>query len=267
MKKLISILACAMIPLAASSQTVSDLTTDFQSRTSIGADWKIVKGLHLEGEYELRTSDSFSAISSHRASVGLSYKITSGLKAGVEYTYIHHHKLTEKADTWTPRHRVSASLSYTLKSGDWRFGLKEQIRLTNKATANECEEPVNAITLKSRLKVSYKGFDKIEPYAFIEGRNLLNAALVNATYSTTSNNWGNYSFGGYGFVEPYFNRIRGALGLEWTLSRSSAIDLCLTEDYCYERNLDVSKDRMTLQSFTLDPSLNTIACLGYKFSF
>ena len=265
MKRLLIILASAALPLAVSAQTVSDLTTDFQSRTSIGADWKIVKGLHLEGEYELRTCNSLADISSHRASLGLSYKITSGLKAGVEYTYIHHHKLN--AEKWAPRHRVSASLSYTLKSGDWRFGLKEQLRMTHKDDANECEEPVNAFTLKSRFKVSYKGFDKIEPYAFIEGRNLLNAALVNALYSTSTNTWGNYSFGGYGFVAPYFNRIRGAIGLEWSLSRSSAIDFCLMEDYCYVRTIDVDKDRTTLKSFSLDPSLNTIACIGYKFSF
>ena len=267
MKRLFLILSLAALPLAAGAQTVSDMETDFQTRTSIGADWKIVKGLHLEGEYELRTSNSFSQISSHRASIGLSYKITSGLKAGVEYTYIHHHKVTENTDKWSPRHRVSASLGYTLKAGDWRFGLKEQLRLTNKPGANECEEPVNAITLKSRLKVSYKGFDKIEPYVFLEGRNLLNAALVNATYSTTTQNWANYSFGGYGFVEPYFNRIRGAIGLEWNISKQNAIDICLMEDYCYERNIDVSKDRQTLQSFSLDPALNTIVRLGYKFSF
>ena len=266
MKRLVIILAAALVvPSLAKAQTVSDMSTDFQSRTGIGADWKIVKGLHLEGEYELRTRDSFSAISSHRASLGLSYKFGSGFKAGVDYTFIYHNK--SNAGSWSPRHRLSTSLSYTLKSGDWRFSLKEQFRITHKEDANECEEPVNALTLKSRLKASYKGFDRIEPYFFIEGRNLLNAALVNATYSTVSNNWGNYSFGGYGFTEPYFNRIRGALGLEWKLDKHNALDFCLMEDYCYERNIDVSKDRTTLKSFTLDPALNTVVCLNYKFSF
>ena len=265
MKRYLIIWALTLLPLAASAQTVSDMTTDFQSRTSISADWKIVKGLHLEGEYELRTRDNFSSISSHRASLGLSYKMKSGLKAGVEYTYIHHHKAN--AGTWAPRHRVSASLGYTFKSGDWRFGLKEQLRLTHKADANECEEPVDAYTLNSRFKVSYKGFDKIEPYVFVEGRNLLNAALVNATYSTASGNWANYSFGGYGFTKPYFNRVRGAIGLEWELNKHNTLDICLMEDYCYVRSIDVSKDRTTLKSFSLDPSLDTILSLGYKFSF
>ena len=265
MKKLLIALAFAACPLLASAQTVSDMSYDLQSRTSIGADWKIVKGLHLEGEYELRSRDNFSDISSHRASLGLSYKIGAGFKAGVEYTYIHNHK--SNAGTWAPRHRVSASASYTLKSGGWRFSLKEQLRLTHKADANEYEEPVDAITLKSRFKVSYKDLGKFEPYLFVEGRNLLNAALVDATYSTVSKTWANYSFGGYGFAQPYFNRMRGAVGVEYSIDKHSAIDFCVMEDYCYERNIDVSKDRTALKSFTLDPALNTVICLGYKFSF
>lgn len=265
MKKLSLILAAAAISAAASAQTVSDLSTDFQTRTGITADWKIARGLHLEGGYELRSRNNMSDIANHRVSLGMTYKFTSGIKTGIEYTYIHHHK--SNALTWAPRHRISASASYTIKSGSWRFSLKEQLRLTHKNGANECEEPVNAFTLKSRIKVSYKGLGKIEPYAFIEGRNLLNAALVNATYSTASGKWANYSFGGYGFAKPYFNRVRGAIGLEWELSKHSAVDFCVMEDYCYERNIDVNKDRNTLNSFTLDPALNTIASIGYKFSF
>ena len=266
MKRLFTVLAAMAAASAfASAQTVSELTSDFLTRTDIGAEWKLARRLHMDAGYELRTRGAMSDIADHRASVGLNYKITPGLKAELGYTFIYHHKAT--AQTWSPRHRVSAALSYTLKAGDWRFGLKEQFRVTRKGDANEYEEPVNALTLKSRFKVSYKGFKSLEPYAFVEGRNLLNAALVNATYSTSSNNWGNYSFGGYGFVEPYFNRVRGAVGAKWKLSKHNAIDFCLMEDYCYERNIDVSKDRTTLKSFTIDPALYTIASVGYKYSF
>ena len=266
MKRVFIAAAVLLASLPLGAQTISDPTYDLQSRTSIGLDWKIVKGLHLEGEYEMRTRDSFSAIARHQASLGLSYKITDGLKAGVGYTFIYHHKTN--AGTWTPRHRFSAELGYTLKAGDWRFGLKEQVRLTHKTeSVNEYEGPVNPITLKSRFKVSYKGWESIEPYAFVEARNLLNAAGVSATYSTYTNNWGDYEFLGYGFYPPYVNRVRGALGLEWKLSKHHAIDIYAMEDYCYERNIDISKDRITLRTFSYDPAFNTILGIGYKLSF
>ena len=259
-----------MLPLLAAlpckAQTISPATYDFQSRTSIGADWKIAKGLHLEGEYEMRTRDNLSAISRHQASLGLSYKITDGLKAGIGYTFIYHNKTN--AGTWTPRHRFSADIAYTFKAGDWRFGIKETFRITHKTESlNEYEGPVNPINLKSRFKVSFKGFDSIEPYAFIEARNLLNSAGVSARYSTTTLNYDSYEFLGYGFYPPYINRVRGALGLEWKLSQHHALDIYAMEDYCYERNIDISKDRSTLKSFSYDPAFNTIVGVGYKFSF
>lgn len=266
MRRLILIAALAALPLAASAQTVSDMSYDLQTRTSIGADWKIVKGLHLEGEYEMRTRGSLASWDSHRASLGLSYKITDGLKAGVDYTFIYH--LKSNAGTWNPRHRVSASLSYTLKAGDWRFQAKEQIRLTHKTgSVNEYEEPINAITLKSRIKASYKGFTGIEPYGYVEMRNLLNSAGIKAAYSTVTGNYGSYEFLGYGLYPPYVNRLRGALGLEWKLSKQHALDFYVMEDWCYERSIDISKDRSTLRSFSYDPSLNTVIGVGYKLSF
>ena len=257
-------LLLAVLPLRA--QTISAPAYDFQTRTSLAADWKIAKGLHLEGEYEMRTRDSFNAIARHQATLGLSYKITDGLKAGLDYTFIYHFKTNAK--TWTSRHRVSASLSYTFKAGDWRFGIKEQLRLTHKTESlNEYEGPVNPITLKSRFRVSYKGFDMIEPYAYAEVRNFLNSAGVSARVSSSTGNYDSYEFLGYGFYPPYINRVRGAIGLEWKFSKNHSIDIYAMEDYCYERNIDISKDRSTLNSFTFDPSFNTIVGIGYKFSF
>ena len=266
MKRTIIIAAALLAAATAKAQTVTDPTYDFQSRTSIGADWKISKGLHLEGEYEMRTRDSFSSIARHQASLGLSYKFGFGLKAGIGYTFIYHHKTN--AGTWTPRHRFTADLGYTFKAGDWRIGLKEQLRITHKTESlNEYEGPVNPITLKSRIKLSYKGFKAVEPYAFVEARNFLNAAGVSARYSTATGNYDSYEFLGYGLYPPYVNRVRGALGLEWKLSKHHALDFYLMEDYCYERNIDISKDRTRLKSFTYDTAFNTIAGIGYKLSF
>ena len=253
--------ALAALPLAA-QQTVNPLETDFRTRTSVALDWKLAKGLHLDAGYELRSEDALSRIERHQATLGLSYKITPWLKAGASYTYIYH----QRSEDWTPRHRLSADLTFSYKTGDWRFSLKEQLRLTRKTESlNACQENANPLTLKSRAKVQYKGFKPIEPYAFLEARNILNDPSCSATWSTASQAYADYRFTGYNSV--YFNRFRGALGVEWKLSRHSSIDICAMADYCYDKNLDVDKTGTYLKSFTWDQALNGILSIGYKFSF
>ena len=252
------------LPLAASAQgTVSDLTYDFQTRTSIGANWKIAKGLHLEGEYELRTKNNLSTVGRHTGTLGLTYKFPFGLKTGVSYSYIYNYG-TKKG--WNPMHRIDAQLGYTLKAGDWRFSLKETLRYTHKTESlNSYQENPDPIMLKSRLKVSYKGCKRVEPYFLLEARNVLNDPVVNATWSTASKAYADYSFGGYG--DAYFNRARGGLGLEWELGKHHALNFYGLVDYCYDKDIDVSKDGTTLKSLTWEQSLNTILGVGYVFSF
>ena len=249
--------------IAASAQgTVNPLTGDLCTRTSLGVDWKIAKGFHLEADYEMRTENMLSRFDRHQATMGLSYKIAPWLKAGVSYTYIYHHRSSD----WTPRHRLSTDLTFSWKSGDWRFSVKEQLRLTHKTESlNYCQEVANPLTLKSRAKVQYKGWDAIEPYAFLEVRNIFNDPSFKATWSTTSLAYADYQFTGYN--SAYFNRYRGALGIEWKLSGHSAIDFCAMGDYCYDKNLDVDKTHTYLKSFTWDQALNGIVSIAYKFSF
>ena len=264
MKRLVLLAAFAALSLlpAAAQGTLSDLDTDFRTRTSVGLDWKLAKGLHLEADYELRSENLLSRVDRHQAGIGLSYKLTPWLKAGVSYNFIYHHK----SSSWTPRHRLNADLTFSFKSGDWRFSLKEQLRLTHKTESlNYCQEVRNPLMLKSRAKVQYKGFRSIEPYLFLEARNIFNDPSFSATWSTTSKAYANYQFTGYNSV--YFNRFRGAIGMEWKLSKNHAIDFCAMADYCYDKNLDVDKTYTYLKSYTWDQTLNGILSIGYKFSF
>ncbi|MBO6169101.1 MAG: DUF2490 domain-containing protein [Bacteroidales bacterium] len=264
MKRLISFAGALILTIPALAQgTVNPVVSDFRTRTSLEADWKLAKGLHLEGGYELRTENSFGAIDRHQAELGISYKINKWLKTGASYTFIYHNR-GDKG--WTPRHRLSADVTLGFKSGDWRFSLKEQLRFTHKTESmNPCQEVRNPLMLKSRAKVQYKGFSRIEPYAFFEVRNIFNDPSCSATWSNTSLAYSNYSFGGYD--DTYINRLRGALGLEWSVSRHSAIDIYAMLDYCYDKNLDVDKTHTYLKSLTWDQSLNTIVGVAYKFSF
>lgn len=263
MKRLIIIASAFLLTLPLAAQgTKNALTTDFRTRTSVGLDWKLAKGLHLEAEYELRTEDVLSRIDRHQGTIGLSYKIAPWLKAGVSYSYIYHHK----TDSWTPRHRLNTDLTFSWKAGDWRFSVKEQLRLTHKTESMNLKQEVpNPLVLKSRAKVQYKGFEYIEPYAFFEVRNIFNDPSCSATWSTTSLNYTDYKFTGYN--SAYFNRYRGALGFEWKLSKNHAIDICAMADYCYDKNLDVDKTGTYIKSYTWDQAINGILSIGYKFSF
>lgn len=265
MKRLIlTSLAIGAMSLAAAAQgTVSDLAYDFQTRTSIGANRKLARGLHIEGEYEMRTRDTFSAIGRHTGTLGVTYKFPFGLKTGLSYSYMYHngHK-----KGWNPRHRVNAELGYTVKAGDWNLSIRETFRWTHKTESlNPFQENADPLVLKTRLKAAYKGWKPFEPYVFAEVRNVFNDPNVNATWSTSSQHYGNYSFGGYG--DTYFNRFRGGLGLEWKLSKRHSLDFYAMADYCYDKNIDVSKDGTELRSLTWDRTLNTIAGVGYVFYF
>ncbi len=265
MKRITTIGAALILsaaPLLAQG-TVNELKSDFRTRSSLELDWKLAKGLHLGAGYELRTEDSFGAIDRHQAELGLSWKVNKWLKTGVSYTFIYHNR---GDNGWTPRHRLSADVTLGFRSGDWRFSIKEQLRLTHKTESlNYCQEVRNPLLLKSRAKVQYKGFATIEPYAYLEVRNIFNDPSCNATWSTSSQAYANYSFGGYNDV--YINRLRGCLGLEWKISKHSALDFYGMLDYCYDKNIDVDKTYTYLKSLTWDQSLNGIVGVGYKFSF
>lgn len=269
MKRLLILALAAFAALPAIAQNYDeygiltyDPVYDFQTRSSVALDWKIAKGLHLEAEYELRTEDMLSRIDRHQATLGLSYKIAPWLKAGVSYSYLYHHK----TDSWTPRHRFNTDLTFSWKAGDWRFSVKEQLRLTHKTeSVNPCQEVQNPLVLKSRAKVQYKGFEYIEPYAFVEVRNIFNDPSFSATWSSTSLNYADYVFTGYN--SAYFNRYRGALGLEWKLSKHHSIDICTMLDYCYDKKIDVDKTGTYLKLNAREQAINGILSIGYKFSF
>lgn len=264
MKRILSILLASVLFLNLAAQgTDNDLVSDFRTRTSVELDWKLAKGLHLEAGYELRTDNSLGSLDRHQASVGISYKIAPWLKAGAGYDFIYHHR---NSGEWTPRHRFNADLTFFWKAGDWRFSLKEQLRLMHKTESlNSYQEVADPLQLKSRAKVQYKGLGSVEPYVFAEVRNIFNDPSFSATWSTSSKAYSGYAFTGYN--SAYLNRYRGALGAEWKISKQHGIDICAMVDYCRDKNLDVNKSGTYLKSFTWDRSLNTIVSIGYKFSF
>ena len=262
MKKLASLII-ALIPVLGFAQgTVNDLETDFGARVGVSVDKKIVKGLHVEADGEIRLSDNLSTFGRFNLGLGVSYKISPVFKIGVGYQFI---EKKNSSSEWKPRHRFYADASATLKAGDWRFSLKERLQLTHRDVNNVYQSNPNSLMLKSRFKVSYKGFASVTPYGYVEVRNVFNDPRCSATWSTASQAYTDYSFKGYS--DAYVNRIRGSLGLEWKLSKQHALDFYVLGDYCYDKNIDTNSGGTKLKSLTYDQAFNMALCIGYQFSF
>ena len=263
MRKALLILALFLLPLAAKAQgTVNDLETDFGARLSASVDKKLMKGLHLVADTEARFVDNFSSLGRWEAGLGVTYKIDKYFKVGGGYTFI---EKMNSAGEWKDRHRFYVDGTATLRAGDWRFSLKEKLQLTYRDYNNTYEHNPYSLALKSRVKVSYKGFDDWTPYGAVELRNVFNDPTCSATYNASTGKYSNYKFTGYN--DAYINRVRGVIGTEWKIDKQNALDFFILGEYCYDKALDVEKDGPTLKSLTYDQSFNAAICVGYSFSF
>ena len=226
-----------------------------QSRVSAGVDWKIRKGLHLDAGYEMRLSDDCSSIERNQLGVGIQYSPFKHFDVGAGYSYIGHY---DDEGTLKPRHRVYLDVMGSYKFGSWKVSLKERLQLTHKSyDFNEFQQTPNLVELKSRLKVAYKGFAHLDPYAYVELKNCFNGP----SFETDSG----YKFLGY--YDAYLNRTRLALGVEWNISGHHAIDFRFMGDFCRNKDIDVNAEGTKLKSYSLVESFRPALCAGYVFSF
>ena len=267
MRKTLTVCLLLILALPGRGQTqytipVNDLETDMGGRFSASLDKKLAKGLHLSFDGEIRLNNDFTSLGRWQAGVGLTYKVNPYLKIGGGYIFIDKLK---SSGTWSPRHRFYVEATGGIRTGDWRFSLKERLQLThrNAADMNVFQANPNALTLKSRLKAEYKGFRSVSPYAYVEARTVFNDPACTAKYNGTD--FSDYQFTGY--TDAYFNRFRGALGLEWKLSKHHALDFTVLGDYCYDKSIDTNAEGTKLKSIAFGRAFNTNICIGYKFSF
>ncbi len=246
------------LPLCSLNQSFAQ--TSVRGRASLEADWKVAKGLHIGAEYELRSAESFAAVERHQFTLGTSYKINNYLKVGAGYCYVARYNTSRD---FKPSHRAHIDLTASTR-GPWKLSLRERLILAHKSySVNSFQEAKNDVVLKSRLKLSYTGFKSIEPYAFFELKNIFNAVSCDFNYDGTS--YSGYNFKGYD--DAYVTRLRGALGLEWKLSRHSAIDFSCFVDYNRDRKIDTNKAGTKLKDISWEKAWCTSLCLGYCFSF
>lgn len=246
MKKLVLALAL-LVPFTAFGQTFST-----GGRASVGVDYKIKKGLHIEAEEEVRAADSFAGLGSLRTTLGVSYKPLSFLKVGVGYTLINPYKINKELSDdsyytgfWAPRHRLTADVTGTLKAGLFSFSLRERLQFTHNAddNLNVYQSTRNALALKSRIGVKYKGFQYVTPSLSFEARAALNDpwGTVSGSAQTTSNSKREYyAYTHTGYTHAYFNRLRLNLGADIEPNKHHTITPYVMFDYLMDYEIDTN---------------------------
>lgn len=277
MKK--SVLTIALIVFAGfgfpslKAQTDVDLDPEFGGRLSVSIDKKLARGLHVSLEEEIRMDNNFGSFDRFHTTLGLSYKVNDYLKLGLGYAMINPYSSSNSAFK-SSRHRLMLDATGSLRFGDWRLSLRERFQATYRSgDMNEYQNPRTALTLKSRLKLSYKGLRRLEPYAYVELRNTLNAPVINASYDGT--NYLTSALSQYGeagwFIDSwsgvYVNRVRGSVGFDYRLSKASSIDVSLMADHIMDKVVDANAEGTKLKSYTRETGFVGWINIGYSYSF
>lgn len=255
------------------AQTDVDLDPEFGGRLSVSVDKKLARGLHVSLEEEIRMDNNFGSFDRFHTTLGLSYKVNDYLKLGVGYAMINPYSSSNSAFK-SSRHRLMLDATGSLRFGDWRLSLRERFQATYRSgNMNEYQNPRTALTLKSRLKLSYKGLRRLEPYAYIELRNTLNAPVISASYDGT--NYLTSALSQYGeagwFIDSwsgvYVNRVRGSVGFDYRLSKASSIDISLMADRIMDKVVDANAEGTKLKSYTRETGFVGWINIGYGYSF
>ena len=260
------------------AQTDVILDSEFGGRLSFSADKKLARGLHLSLEEEIRMDGNFGSFDRFHTTVALSYKINDYLKTGLGYAMINNYDNDNSAFK-SVRHRLMADVTGSATFGNWRLSIRERFQATYRSgDMNEYQSPRTSLMLKSRLKVQYKGFRRIEPYSYVELRHILNAPVINAVYNTATDTWGYHSDGTFnnkgdegwflvGFTGGYMNRLRGSVGFDYRLTRRSSIDVALMADYCITKEVDANAEGTKLKSYTRETGFVGWITAAYIYSF
>ena len=266
MMKRLSILLALLLPAAAWAQT----TTELGIRASVEGNYKITKGLHLYAEEEVRTKAT--SLDNFRTTLGLTWKPVKGLKFGVGYTLINPYSSSNGAFK-NPRHRVFADVTGSLNAGDFQFSLKERVQLTHRTGEfNVYQTTPNAVALKSKLTVKYKGFYSAEPYLSFELRTALNDPWGTADTSNDAvwNNKGTKQYYPYtpaGYTHVYNNRYRGEAGVAISLGKHHELKPFVLLDYNNDYEIDINGEGTHIFSAAYVNSFQVSLGIGYVFSF
>lgn len=273
-KQIIILMLGLVFPLMAFSQTDVALDPEFGGRITVFLDKKIANGFHVSIEEELRLDNNFGSLDRLQTTVGLSYRFHPNIKLGLGYCLINGYGANSESFK-NPRHRLMADVIGTLHFGNWNISLKERLQVTRRTgDFNIYQNPQNTLMLKSRLKAQYKGFGKIQPYAYFEVRNYMNAPVIEAAFDGTNY----YTLNGYsatgepgwfltGFNGGYLNRLRSSIGIDIRLDKRSTLNFYFLGDYCNDKKVDANAEGTKLKSYTNETGFQGWLGAGYEFAF
>lgn len=112
---------------------------DFGVWSSVEVQKKISPGFNVSLEGELRTRSGLKDVERWMTTIDMAYRLNAYLKADAGYTYIYSHQPEETtkkgnkiADYWSPRHRLSASLTGSYVWKRIEFSLRERYQFTHR---------------------------------------------------------------------------------------------------------------------------------------
>ena len=260
--------------MMAVAQTDVALDTEFGGRLAVGMDKKIVKGLHVSLAEEVRFDNNFGSLNRLQTTVGVDYKVHPNVKVGIGYAFINGYSASNQAFK-NARHRVMADVMGTLRLDDFNLSLKERLQMTHRTgDFNAYQNPANALMLKSRLMVKYKGFDFVKPYAYVEMRNYLNAPVIAAAYDGsnyfTLDDYSETGEAGWflsGFNGGYVNRWRGSVGIDVKIGWHNTLNFYILGDYVIDKVVDANAEGTKLKSYTREKGFKVWAGAEYEFAF
>ena len=264
-----------LMPMALKAQTETALNPELGARLSLVADWRITRGLHLFLEEEARFDNNFGSFNRLQTTLGLDYKVHPNIKLGLGYALINVYSVDNKAFKY-PRHRFLADVTGTLHFNYWNFSLKERFQVTRRTgNYNVYQNPKNALTLKSRMTAKYKGFNRVEPYAYVEIRNYLNAPVIYASYDGTGyytleenpSETGDPGWFLYSFKGGYINRVRGSIGMDFKIDKRNSFNIYILTDYIMDKVIDANAEGTKLKSYTKESGFVGWIGAGYEYSF
>ena len=264
MKKILFTLAL-LLPLAAAAQS----TTEGEVRASVGVDWKIKKGLHLNVEEELRTDGVFKSLGRLQTTVALEYKPVNWMKLGLGYSLINPYDGTSRQFKDT-RHRVffDAGAHYTVNG--FSFSIKERLQMTHRTGSyNVYQTTPYALGLKSRIGVEYKNWTYFEPGVFLELRTAFNDPWGEVSGSLQYKDDGTtfYSYTPMGYTHVYNNRLRTIFRTDIKLSSHHVLKPYALVDYVMDYDIDTNSEGTRLFKAEYNDHFKVTVGLSYTFKF